>query len=177
MNKMNEKQEVQKPETPICRLCLQEKDFWGNFAIVYPETGLIQHKYCMARYSQNRRNLKKVIFKVKYQEYFGDTRQAGIVDRKAMELIQGQGDSAEKAKKSRKEEKRALKRRLAYARKCKAEKRIERELAIGKKVKECMEQAKPKPTFNTIYEVGKEEDRTALGTVSALGKTQLREEG
>ena len=142
---------------PICRLCLQEKDFWGNFAIVYPETGLTQHKYCMARYSQNRRNLKKVIFKVKYQEYFGDMRQAGLVDIKAMSLLEEKTSKGKKeSKKQRQEREKQKQQRLAYARECKELKRLEREEKIGELVKQHVD--KLKPNFGDL-----------------IGETQIRE--
>ena len=114
---------------PICRLCLQERDFYGNFATIYND-GLIQHKLCMAKYSKNRRELKKIIFKVRYEEYYGDKRPAGIVDREAMKIVQTK--SKREIRQEKRQNKDALIKRLAYARKCKEDLRIAREKEINK---------------------------------------------
>jgi hypothetical protein len=117
------------PSIPICRLCLQERDFYGNFAIVYDD-GLTQHKTCMAKYAKNRRELKKIIFKIRYEEYYGDKRQAGIVDREAMKIVQTK--SKREIRQERRQDKEVIKKRLAYARKCKEDKRIAKEEEINK---------------------------------------------
>jgi hypothetical protein len=165
---VNEKQEKQErptqmahleevQTTPICRLCLQERDTWGNFAIKY-NSGLIQHKSCMAKYTKNRRALNKVIFKVKYQEYFGDLRPAGLVDREAMEQ--------ERKKKKKKREKQKITQqqieaRCAWARKCKA----------IKKEKRSKEQEIEVETFIKQWD-----EKRRLDGASIIGETHKREE-
>ena len=104
---------------PICRLCLQAQDYWGNFAIEY-DNNVIQHKSCMAKYTKNRRALKKVVFKVRYQEYFGDLRPAGIVDRGAMKVKE---KTKKELKENKKNNQKMIEARCEWARKCKEEKR------------------------------------------------------
>lgn len=123
-NSVIEKETTPMEEIPICRLCLQERDFYGNLPTIYDD-GLVQHRTCMAKYSKNRRALKRVIFKMRYQEYFGDVRPAGVVDREAMAIIYGKSKK-EKIKETLQEIKAREKNRrkiCAHARKCKEEKR------------------------------------------------------
>ena len=165
---MNNQEKVEKLETsetplvvveiPICRLCLQEKDFWGNFAIEY-DNGLIQHKSCMAKYTKNRRALKKIIFKVKYQEFYGDTRQAGIVD---LEAMKGKEISKKELKEKEKNNQKMIEARCEWARKCKEEKR---KLRNEEKEKEINE-------FIKVWD-----NRNKVDGASIIGESHKREEG
>ena len=133
---MNEEEEKPISKNPICRFCLLEKDFHGNLVVVYDD-GLTQHKSCAANYARNRRNLKKVVFKTdgKYQEYFGDVRPAGIVDRKAMEE-RSKGKSLKEIRRERRLIQKGIKEKMAYARKCKEERRQAKQREDDKAIEE-----------------------------------------
>jgi hypothetical protein len=145
---------------PICRFCLSEKDCYGNLVIVYDD-GTAQHKTCAAKYARNRRNLKKVIFKEggRYVEFFGDTRPAGLVDRKAMKE---KGKSLKEIRKERRLVQKGIKEKMAYARKCKEERRLAKQKEEDKAMEEFIRQF---------------EERRISSLTSLINNTQEREEG
>ena len=155
-----ELKDLNEENTTICRFCLSEKDNLGNLVVIYDD-GTIQHKSCATKYARNRRNLKKVIFKEYYIEYFGDMRPAGLVDRVAMKVKEErEGKSLKEIRKERRLLQKGVKEKMAHARACKERRRLEKQKEDDRAVDE----------FTRQYL-----EKSGKGIKDLIGETQIRE--